>query len=250
MIIYPAIDLRGGRCVRLHQGRFDETTVYADDPVEVARRWQAEGARWLHVVDLDGARSGQPDPANREALRRMLAAVDLPVQLGGGIRSLESAAAALELGVARVVVGTAVARDPALAETLFAAFDERIAVGVDARDGIVAVQGWEEQTGEAATAFVARMAEHGAKRFIFTDIARDGTLTGVNLASLAQVAQVVPQVPVIASGGVASLADIAALVRLRQESVPNLEGVIIGKALYAGTVTLPAALACAASEQG
>jgi phosphoribosylformimino-5-aminoimidazole carboxamide ribotide isomerase len=166
----------------------------------------------------------------------------LPVQFGGGARTAESVERLLDLGVARVVVGTAVAKDALLAERLFQAYGEQVAVGVDARDGIVAIQGWQEHIGETAVAFVARMADLGAKRFIFTDIARDGMLQGVNLPSLAQVAAAVPQIAVIASGGVATLADIDALVTLQHETVPNVDGVIIGKALYAGTVSLPEVL--------
>ncbi len=243
MDIYPAIDLRSGKCVRLRQGRFDDVTAYADDPVEIAQRWQDEGATWLHIVDLDGARLGRPDAETVNALCRIRERVSLPIQFGGGIRNAESVARMLEMGVARVVVGTAVARDAALAENLFAAFPEKIAVGVDARDGIVAVQGWQEHIGETAVAFVTRMAKLGAKRFIFTDIARDGMLQGVNIASLAQVAAAVPTVPIIASGGVTTLADIDAINNVRIQSVPNVDGIIIGKALYAGTVTLPDVLA-------
>jgi phosphoribosylformimino-5-aminoimidazole carboxamide ribotide isomerase len=243
MDIYPAIDIQGGKCVRLRQGRFEEVTTYSEDPAQVARRWQAEGARWLHVVDLDGARLGSPQPQTLEALGQILRQADLPVQFGGGVRSAEAVERMLERGVARVVVGTAAARDAILAEKLFAAYGEKVAVGVDARDGMVAVQGWQESSGEAATTFVARMARLGAQRFIFTDIARDGMLQGVNVHSLEQVAAAVPNVPVIASGGVATRADLDALCHLQATSAPNLDGVIIGKALYAGTVRLPDILA-------
>ncbi|HLJ54974.1 MAG TPA: 1-(5-phosphoribosyl)-5-[(5-phosphoribosylamino)methylideneamino]imidazole-4-carboxamide isomerase [Chthonomonadaceae bacterium] len=242
MILYPAIDLKGGKCVRLSQGDFAQVTTYSEDPLQVARRWKAEGAAWLHVVDLDGARTGLPNTANLEVVREVVRQVGVPVQFGGGARSAEIVERLLNVGVARVVVGTAVATDPALAEGLFTAYGEKVAVGVDAKDGFVAIQGWVESIGEQATAFVARMARLGARRFIFTDIARDGMLTGVNVVSLAQVAAAVPELPVIASGGVASIADLDALKRLRLDSAPNLEGVIVGKALYAGAVSLPDAL--------
>ncbi|HLK58878.1 MAG TPA: 1-(5-phosphoribosyl)-5-[(5-phosphoribosylamino)methylideneamino]imidazole-4-carboxamide isomerase [Chthonomonadaceae bacterium] len=242
MNIYPAIDLKGGHCVRLSQGRFEEVTTYSEDPVKMAKRWQAEGAQWLHIVDLDGARMGQPNTQNLEVLRQILRQVGLPVQFGGGVRSAEIVERLLRLGVTRAVVGTAAARDANLAEGLFTVYGEKVAVGVDARDGKVAVQGWEQSTGEDATAFVARMEALGAKRFIFTDIARDGMLQGVNMASLAQVAATVPQAAIIASGGVATQADIESLLQLRAEGAPNLDGVIIGKALYAGTVHLPEVL--------
>jgi phosphoribosylformimino-5-aminoimidazole carboxamide ribotide isomerase len=243
LILYPAIDLKGGKCVRLVQGRFDDVTTYSDDPILVAQRWKSEGAQWLHLVDLDGARLGAPDAHNRQVVAQIVADTGLPVQFGGGVRSLEAVEALLALGVARVVVGTAAARDPALAKELFARYGERVAVGVDARDGIVAVQGWQEHIGEQAVSYVARMAESGARRFIFTDIARDGMLTGVNLVALAQVAAAAPSLPVIASGGVTTVADIVALNELRAANAPNIEGVIIGKALYAGSVQLSEALA-------
>ena len=239
MNIYPAIDIKGGQCVRLIQGRFDAVTTYGLDPVEVARRWQADGAQWLHLVDLDGARTGVPDARNQEAVRRIVAEVGLQVQFGGGVRSRETVERLLTAGVARVVIGTAAASDADLARELFTAYGDRIAVGVDARDGLVAIQGWQENIGEQANHFVVRMAEIGAQRFIFTDIARDGMLTGINTVALAQIAAAVPTLPVIASGGVTSIADIDALNTLRATSSPNVEGVIIGKALYTGAVTLP-----------
>lgn len=242
MQLFPAIDLKGGKCVRLSQGRFDDVTIYSEDPVKIARRWQQEGAQWLHVVDLDGARLGRPEPQNLDALRQILRQVNLPVQFGGGARNAVMVERMLQLGAERVVVGTAVARDAALAERLFTLYGDRVVVGVDARDGIVAVQGWLEHIGERATDFIRRMTTLGAKRFIFTDIARDGMLQGVNIPALAQVAAQVPTVPILMSGGVTSLADIEALANLRVTAAPNLEGIIIGKALYTGMVALPEAL--------
>ena len=242
MILYPAIDIKGGKCVRLSQGDFAQVTTYSEDPVKVAKRWKAEGAQWLHIVDLDGARMGLPNTTNLEVLRQIIRQVGLPIQFGGGARSAEIVERLLNIGVTRVVVGTALAKDPALAEGLFTVYGEKVAVGVDAKDGFVAIQGWVEAIGEQATAFVARMAKLGAKRFIFTDIARDGMLQGVNLISLAQVAAAVPNLPVIASGGVAGPGDLDALKSMRATSTPNIEGVIIGKALYASTLSLPDAL--------
>ena len=244
MEIYPAIDMKGGKAVRLIQGEFDQVTNYGDDPVEVARRWKSEGAKWLHIVDLDGARTG--DQANFETLKSILKAIDLPVQFGGGVRTAETVRKMIEIGVTRCVVGTAVAKDADLAERLFQTFGDRVAVGVDARDGFVAIQGWQEHIGEKATDFVVRMGKLGAKRFIFTDIARDGMLQGINTVALAQVAAAVPHLPVIASGGVATIEDISNLASLQKETVSNVDGVIIGKALYAGTLTLSEALEKAA----
>jgi phosphoribosylformimino-5-aminoimidazole carboxamide ribotide isomerase len=249
MIIFPAIDVQGGKCVRLRQGNFDEATTYADDPVDAAVRWKEEGGQWLHVVDLDGARLGSSQPSTLAAVTRMAAETGLPIQLGGGVRNANDVARMLDAGAARVVAGTAVSRDASLAAALFASFGDRIAVGVDARDGIVAVEAWLESSGERATVFVRRMADLGAARFIFTDIARDGMLRGVNLASLAEVACCVPNLPVIASGGVASAHDIEALVELKRSSAPNIEGIIIGKALYSGDITLPVALSSAGADQ-
>jgi phosphoribosylformimino-5-aminoimidazole carboxamide ribotide isomerase len=239
MIIFPAIDLKDGKCVRLRQGSFDEVTTYDDNPVRAAERWRDEGARWLHLVDLDGARHGEAHTDNLAAITKIVQATGLPIQVGGGVRSADAANRLLDLGVTRIIAGTAVARDAALAESLFTHFGERIAVGVDARDGYVAVQGWVEHIGETATAFVERMFRLGASRFIFTDISRDGMLTGVNIASLARVAAVVPAAHVIASGGVTTVEDIDALLHLRDTGTANIEGAIVGKALYVGTVTLP-----------
>lgn len=243
MDIYPAIDLKGGKCVRLIQGDFAQVTTYGDDPVAMAQKWQDQGAHWLHVVDLDGARSGKSSPENLAAIKGIVDATGLPVQVGGGIRTVEAAERIMALGVARVVVGTTAAQNPELTQELLARFGNNLAIGVDARDGIVAIHGWQEHSGETATVFVKRLADMGAQRFIFTDIARDGMLQGVNLGALAQVAQVIPDIPVIASGGVATIADIDALHTLQAQSAPNIDGVIIGKALYAGTVTLADALA-------
>ena len=232
----------GGKCVRLQQGDYNEVTTYGDDPVAMAYRWKSEGATWLHLVDLDGAKSGVSSTENREAIRRIASEVGLPIQCGGGIRDEAAVERALSDGISRVVIGTAAARHPEFATKMFAVYGDKIAVGVDARNGVVAVQGWQEHDGEEAGLFVRRMADMGAARFIFTDIARDGMLQGVNLLALAGVALAVPHVPVIASGGVADLHDIVSLHELKRDSAPNLDGVIIGKALYAETISLAEAL--------
>ena len=242
MDVYPAIDIKNGQCVRLEQGQFDAVTTYSADPVEVARRWRDEGARWIHVVDLDAARTGVHEAQNAAVVRKIVSEVGVPVQFGGGVRTLEAAERVLGMGVTRVVVGTAAARDAALAQSLFAKYGDRVAVGVDAKDGIVAVHGWQEASGEPATDFVRRMAELGATRFIFTDIARDGMLQGVNEEALREVAAAAPTVAFTASGGVATLDDIDCLNRLHATTSPNVDAVIIGKALYAGAVTLPEVL--------
>ena len=242
LTLYPAIDLISGKCVRLQQGDYNSVTTYGDDPVEMAHRWKQDGASWLHIVDLDGAKAGVSSEENRRAIRNIAREVGLPIQCGGGIRNEAAVERALEDGVSRVVIGTAASRDPVFAAKMFASHGEKIAVGVDARNGVVAVQGWQEHDGEEAGTFVKRMADLGATRFIFTDIARDGMLQGVNLAALAAVAMTVPTIAVVASGGVADVRDIIALHELKAKSAPNLDGVIIGKALYAGTLSLREAL--------
>jgi phosphoribosylformimino-5-aminoimidazole carboxamide ribotide isomerase len=236
MIVYPAIDLRKGRCVRLQQGDAAAETVFADDPADAARRWASEGAEWLHVVNLDGA-LGETGAANLIALRRILAAVGLPVQFGGGLRSLEDIAALLELGVTRVVLGTVAVREPEIVQSAIERFgSERVAVGIDARAGLVAVQGWRDLSTVRAADLGLQMRVLGVERVIYTDIARDGMLTGVNVEATVALAQATG-LGVIASGGVASLED---LVRLR--ATGSIEGVIIGQALYTGAVSLPEAI--------
>ncbi|NLC58834.1 MAG: 1-(5-phosphoribosyl)-5-[(5-phosphoribosylamino)methylideneamino]imidazole-4-carboxamide isomerase [Armatimonadetes bacterium] len=240
MEIIPAIDIRGGRCVRLLQGDYARETVYGEDPVAMAERWEAEGATRLHVVDLDGAREGQPTIL--PLLEHLCAAVHVPVQVGGGIRSLESARQALAAGAARVILGTSAALNPALAEEVFATLGEQAILGLDAREGIVAIHGWRETTGEAALAFAHRMKAAGARRIIYTDISRDGMLQGVNAAACAHLAAETG-LPVIASGGVSTLADIHTL-----KELPGIEAAIIGKALYTGALSLTEALAASAGS--
>ncbi len=235
--IIPAIDLLDGRCVRLAQGRYDEATVYGDDPGAVAAGFAAHPIRRLHVVDLDAARSGVRRHA--EAVRAICRAAEaVPVQLGGGIRSLEQVEAALALGVERVVIGTAALRDPPLVREAAARHPGRVAVGLDARDGRVAVDGWLE-TSEADVVEVARRFEDaGVAAIVYTDIARDGMLSGPNLESTVDLAAAV-SIPVIASGGVGSLADVEQAAALADR---GLAGLIVGRALYTGDVSLERAL--------
>lgn len=242
MELLPAIDLRGGRCVRLREGRFDAETVYGDDPPAQACAWAAAGATRLHVVDLDGARTGEPHHV--DTVRAIVAAVEIPIELGGGIRSAATAAAYLDAGVDRVILGTAALTRPALVEELVAAHGgARIAVGIDARDGQVATHGWEDVSDTSALALARRMEQAGVDTIIYTDIARDGMLTGPNVEQTAAVADALTSARVIASGGVTTLEDIE---RLCAEAHRGIAGIIIGKALYDGVLDLGAALAVAA----
>lgn len=239
MEIIPAIDMMDGKCVRLVQGRFDQSTVFSDDPVDAARRWVDEGAQRLHLVDLDGSRVGAPQEI--DTIRRILSAVNVPTQLGGGIRSLETARQMIELGIGRVIIGTSAALDTELARRIFGELGDQAILGVDAKDGYVAVKGWQETTAETAVEFAQRMQDLGAKRVIYTDISRDGMLQGANAAAMKQMAQAL-DIPVIASGGVSAVGDIALLKGLEQFGI---EGAIVGKALYTGDLTLADALAAA-----
>jgi phosphoribosylformimino-5-aminoimidazole carboxamide ribotide isomerase len=233
MTIYPAIDIRGGRCVRLLQGRADAETVYAEDPAAVAADFRAAGAAWVHVVDLDGAFAGEP--RNLGVVAR-IAALGLSVQLGGGLRTRESVEKALSLGIARVVIGTRAAESEAFVSELVAAFGDRVAVGIDAKDGKVAVKGWVDTTGTSALGMAMRMDDLGVATLIHTDVGTDGMLSGPNLgAQEAMLAAV--RARVIASGGVGSREDVVRLSELRR-SRPNLDGVIVGKAIYEGRVDL------------
>ena len=233
MELYPAIDLRGGRCVRLLQGQFDAETVYSDDPVQVALRWQAEGARWLHIVDLDGAREGTP--RQLDILDRIVDAVRIPVQFGGGLRYEQAVRKAFEAGAERVVLGSIAIIAPEFAQRMCADWGERIALGVDVRHGKVAVHGWQEQTEIDALELIREMVQRGARRVIVTDISRDGTLQGPNLELMAALVRDAG-VPIIASGGVSTLDDLLAL------KEAGVQGAIIGKALYTGDISLPEAL--------
>jgi phosphoribosylformimino-5-aminoimidazole carboxamide ribotide isomerase len=233
MEIIPAIDIRGGRCVRLYQGDFQRETVFADDPVAVALSWQEAGAARLHVVDLDGAREGRP--ANARVIGHLIEAVLIPVQVGGGLRDRQSIDWYLMAGASRLVLGTAAVKDPPLLAEAIAEHGGRIVVAVDARVGMVAVEGWREETPLAAAELMSELAAKGVPRFIYTDALRDGTLGGPDFAALEAVLARV-DVPVIYAGGVSSIAD---LVRLASLAV---EGAIIGQALYTGAVDFEQAL--------
>lgn len=234
MELIPAIDLKDGRCVRLFQGDFAQTTVYGDDPVAMALRWVEQGATRLHVVDLDGARSGRP--ANIDAVLAIVQAVSVPVQLGGGLRREEDVTAALALGVERVILGTAAVEQTDLVARLLARFGDRLVVGVDARDGMVATAGWTETADVRAVDLVRHMADLGVGRVIYTDISRDGTLTEPNFEALAEL--IWPGGPaIVASGGIAAVAH------LRRLAALGAEAAIVGKALYDGKFSLGDALA-------
>ena len=238
LTLYPAIDLKDGRCVRLRRGEMDQATIYADDPAAQAVAWRDAGFAWLHVVDLNGAFAGRP--VNAEAVTAILAAIDLPVQLGGGIRDMTGIEAWLSAGVRRVILGSAAAKNPALVIEACKAFPGRIAVGIDARDGYVATEGWAEVSTMAAAELGLRFEDAGVTAIIFTDIGRDGMLSGLNLEQTLDLAARLTT-PVIASGGVGSLDD---LVALRDAAVgTRIEGVIVGRALYDGRVEPSAALA-------
>jgi phosphoribosylformimino-5-aminoimidazole carboxamide ribotide isomerase len=258
MIVFPAIDLRRGRCVRLRQGRAEDETVYGEDPVALAHRWVSQGAEWLHVVNLDGAfgeHDGTPgSQVNLQRLAEIHAAVPLtPVQFGGGVRSPVDVKTALDLGATRVILGTVAVQNPDLVEEMIATFGpERIVIGIDARDGQVATHGWLRTSDTTATALGQAMRAKGVNRIVYTDIARDGMLTGVNVGATAALARATG-LQVIASGGVASLEDIARLKASREsagESVGGIEGVIIGQALYTGAVSLPEAIRTARNPTG
>ena len=228
MILLPAVDIRDGKAVRLRQGRFDKETVYADDPLEAARSFVEAGARFLHVVDLDGARAGEP--ANLEHVERITRELGVPVELGGGLRSISSIRRALSAGAARVVLGTAAFTDPELLQEALSAFTSRILVGVDVRGGRVSVAGWTRETQVRGDDAVRRMQALGATRFVYTNVDRDGMLEGPDLDVVQRVSQAV-RGRFLLSGGIGSLEDLAALRDLR---LVNLAGVISGKALYEG----------------
>ena len=243
MIVFPAIDLKGGQCVRLAQGDMARATVYSDDPAAQARAFAGEGCEWLHVVDLDGAFSGAA--ANEAAVRAILGASALKVQLGGGIRDRARIESWLAAGVARVVLGTVAAENPALVREAARAHPGRVVAGIDAREGRVAVRGWAETTTLAARELALRLADSGIAAIVHTDIARDGVLSGPNVEASAELARGLG-VPVIVSGGVSQLADIR---RVKAAEGQGIAGVIVGRALYDGRIALADALAVAAGER-
>ena len=234
MEIIPAIDLKDGRCVRLFQGDFNQETVFSDDPLAMAQSWQDQGSQRLHVVDLDGAIRGKP--VHLEIISSIVKTLDIPVQVGGGIRDLSSAEAWIEIGVARVVIGTAAVRDPDMVQEVCRKLgSEKIVVSVDAKDGLVALQGWQESSSVTVLDLASQMAKLGVVRLLYTDIARDGALTGPDLVTNARLTSET-DLAIQASGGVSSLEDLRRLLRT------GVEGVIIGRALYTGAVSLPNAL--------
>jgi phosphoribosylformimino-5-aminoimidazole carboxamide ribotide isomerase len=226
LILYPAIDIRDGRAVRLAQGDYERETAYDDDPVVAARRWVAEGASWLHVVDLDGAREGEP--RNLEHLRRIVAAVEVPIQFGGGLRDSGKVEDAISTGVERVVLGTAAVRDPDMAEAIAAAHGDRVVASIDARGGKVAAEGWTESSELTPEEVVATLTGRGIDRFVYTPVDVDGLMEGPDLDSLRALAQST-EATLIYSGGIGSLDDLRALAAL---GLGNLDGVIVGRALY------------------
>ena len=237
MIVIPAIDLKEGKCVRLEQGLMEKDTVFNDNPGAQARAWQDQGAELLHIVDLDGAFAGQPK--NREAIEAILKAITIPAQLGGGIRDIATIEAYLSLGLSRVIIGTAAQRNPELVREACAKFPGQIVVGIDAKNGMVAVQGWAELTDITAVELAQKFENFGVAALIYTDIARDGMLMGPNLEATRMLAEAV-SIPVIASGGVSTLKDIQNLMAIESYGV---SGVITGKAVYTGAISLSEAIA-------
>lgn len=243
MIIFPAIDIRGGQCVRLVKGDFAQETVFSQRPEIMAKKWEDEGGQYLHLVDLDGARAGQS--RNLDVVEMILKTVNIPVELGGGIRTMDNIKRVLEMGVTRVILGSIAVKDPELVKTACKEYgSQRIVVGIDAKDGIVAVDGWGVSGEVKATELAKRMADGGVKHIIYTDISRDGTLEGVNAKATAEIAKV-SGVKVVASGGVSSIDDIKLLKEYEQDGI---EGVIVGKSIYTGALSLPEALRVAKGE--
>jgi len=236
MIIIPAVDIKAGRCVRLLQGREDSETVFSDDPSAMALRWEEEGAERLHVVDLDGA--FRKSPQNMGAIQQIIEKVQVPVQLGGGIRNMETISRYLDLGISRVIIGTEAIKNPQLVEEACQAFPARIMVGIDARNGMVAIEGWTQTTEKQAIEVAKQLEGYGVAGIVFTDIHKDGMQMGPNIEETKRLAESV-SVPVIASGGVSNVRDIEALAKLEPVGV---EGVITGRALYENTLTMAEAL--------
>jgi phosphoribosylformimino-5-aminoimidazole carboxamide ribotide isomerase len=236
MVIYPAIDIKDGRCVRLVQGQFSDVTVYSDNPIEMAFKFEQMGAEYLHVVDLDGARLGSPQ--NTAVISEMAVKLGIPVQLGGGIRTIETIEIILCKGIERVILGTSAVKDQELVKKAVSSFGKNLAVAIDAKDGLVAIEGWAKTSEFTAIGFAKKMEELGAKTIIYTDISRDGMLKGPNLKAMEEMARAVG-IDVVASGGVTSLQDIKDLKNI------GVSGVIVGKALYTGDIDLKEAIAAA-----
>ena len=241
MRIYPAIDIRGGKAVRLYKGDFAQETVFGE-PAEMAKKWEAAGGEFLHLVDLDGARAGKS--MNLDVVKEIIAAVNIPVELGGGIRTMENIDEVLAAGVQRVILGSVAAKNPTLVKEACAKYGDRVVVGIDAKDGIVAVDGWEVSGDVEVTVLAKEMAKAGVKTIIYTDISRDGTLEGVNVEATAQLARE-SGIKIVASGGVKSIDDVKALLPYEKEGI---EGVIVGKSIYMGTLDLTEAVKVAKGE--
>jgi phosphoribosylformimino-5-aminoimidazole carboxamide ribotide isomerase len=233
MVIYPAVDVKDGRCVRLVQGEFDKVTVYSDDPVEMALKWEQLGAQYLHVVDLDGARTGVAQ--NIAVISEMAVKLGIPVQLGGGIRTIEMIETVICKGIERMILGTSAVKDPELVKRAVKTFENNVVIGIDAKDGMVAIEGWAKTSEFTAVGFAKKMQDLGAKTIIYTDISRDGMLQGPNLRAMEDMVNSV-DIEVIASGGVKSIDDIRNLKNV------GVSGVIVGKALYTGDVDLKQAV--------
>lgn len=236
MRIYPAIDIKDGQCVRLLRGSFDNVTVYGNDPAEMAKKWQAEGGEFIHVVDLDGALKGHG--VNAEAIKKICESVSVPVQTGGGIRTMEDIEAKLACGINRVIIGTKAVSDSEFVRRAVEKYGDKIVIGIDAKDGMVAIEGWEKTSEWKAVDFAKKMEEIGVKTIVYTDIATDGTLQGPNVQAMKEMADSV-DVDIIASGGVGSIEHIKALLPT------GVEGVIVGRALYTDSVDLKEAIAAA-----
>ncbi|AME04590.1 1-(5-phosphoribosyl)-5-[(5-phosphoribosylamino)methylideneamino]imidazole-4-carboxamide isomerase [Selenomonas sp. oral taxon 136] len=232
MLILPAIDLRGGNCVRLIKGDFKQETIYSEHPEETALRWEGEDAEFLHVVDLDGALAGEPQ--NMDAIKRILQAVTIPIEVGGGIRSMESIDRLLSIGVSRVILGSVAVHKEELVQEACSTYGNRIVVGIDAKKGIVATDGWEKSGGISAVELAKKLGAFGLETIIYTDISRDGTLSGVNVTEAAHLARA-SGIKVIASGGVKSISDIE---ELKKRECDGIIGVIVGKSIYEGTLSL------------
>ena len=239
MVVLPAIDLKGGKCVRLYQGDFDKQTVFSDHPEEMALQWQQQGAKHLHVVDLDGAKKGSP--VNIFSIKKILSTIKIPIEVGGGIRTLEDIDALLEMGVERVILGSTAVEKPELIEEAAREFGEKVIVGIDAKQGKVAVNGWLEVSDMTALDLAIKVGDMGISTIIYTDISKDGTLAGHNASATAELARH-SGVMVIASGGVSSLEDIRAL---KDHEEDGIVGMVIGRALYTGALNLADALAIA-----
>ncbi len=233
MIIYPAVDIKDGKCVRLLQGRFSDVTVYGENPAETALRWESQGGKYLHVVDLDGALKGKN--ANGDAIKKICESVSVPVQTGGGIRTMEDIEYKLSLGISRVILGTAAVNDPDFAARAVDKYGEKIVIGIDAKDSYVAIDGWEKTSSFKAVDFALKMQGIGVKTIIYTDISTDGTLKGPNIEAMREMAEKT-DMDVIASGGVGCAGDIKALIPA------GVSGVIVGRALYTGALDLTEAI--------